>query len=927
MNILKGIGGILMLCVILTTTVKAQTEVKQSASHTNVIFILIDDLGFGDLSVTGNALAETPNIDELAKQGTMFTQFYSNSPICSPARVAFTTGQYPQNYQISSFIHNREHNKNRGMKDYLDPDAFTLADGFKSVGYNTAHIGKWHMGGGRDVDDAPHPKEYGFDYSYVSFEGLGDRLLFSDHINKLSAQSAKLGQGDIDWQEKHTTTGTYVEKSIAYIQSNKKQPFYLQLWLNDVHDPHMPSDLNFEAYSGQGRDKNEDKFFAVLENMDKQLGRLFTYLKREGLDKNTLIVLTSDNGPVSTAKYYKNGSTPPGSTAGLRGRKWSLYEGGIRMPLITKWPLQITPNRIDNTTVMAGIDLLPTLADIFSFDIPKVNGISIRNAWFGKPIEQRSDPIMWEFGTTGNVNKHPRSHIERDRSPGLAIRMGDLKLLVNPDGSDRQLFNIKADPFEKKNIASQHPLVTDNMSHKVMQWRSLFNEHLENERPNIVVYLSDDHSQFDSSLFDNTSIHTPNLAALAKTGMNFTHAYVASPSCAPSRAALLTGLMPARNGAEDNHTHPSSEIPSLIEEFNKLGYETVAFGKVAHGKNRAKRFGFSVIEEEVSLPLLSQNVKDFLTQRKSKKPLLIFVGTSNPHVPWDLETNTELESVVLPPHYIDTPDTRLHRAAYEQEVTQLDAFLGELRAMIIEQLGSDHIFLHTSDHGAQWPFGKWTLYDYGTRVPMIFSWPNKIATGLEPLTMVSWVDLLPTLLELARNDQTNNEALDNIDGKSFAPVLLGKRDEHRDYIFTTHSGDKRKNVYPIRAVRTQQWKLIHNLYPDYVFTNHSDLLRNPGAGRYWTEWVTRAKLDPGASAIVNKYYHRPEYEFYHMTEDKWEQTNLIDSEEHQTTISELKKILIEWRTAQGDSGNTFMPPYVLDEPSRWHPDYFKGQPE
>lgn len=437
------------------------------------------------------------------------------------------------------------------------------------------------------------------------------------------------------------------------------------------------------------------------------------------------------------------------------------------------------------------------------------------------------------------------------------------------------------------------------------------------ELPNILVYLSDDHSQFDSSLYGNANISTPNFEQLAEDGMVLNHAYVASPSCAPSRAAMLTGLMPARNGAEDNHSYPRPGVKSLIENIKALGYETAAIGKVTHNIKRSKFVSFDYINDTKSYPQIQQSVSDFLQARKSKRPLCLFVGISNPHVPWPEKYQVDPARVAFPPHHLDTPKTRTHRAAYYQEIIDLDKLLGELRVMADTYLGDNTIFIHTSDHGSQWPFGKWTLYDYGTRVPFIASWKGHIPAGKTSDAMVSWVDILPTLIELA-----GGPAPKDIDGQSFAKVLMGKIRQHRDRIFTTNTGDKKMNVYPSRSVRTAEWKLIHNLHPEFAFTNHSDLLRKPFAGAYWGEWVALAKKDKRAKQIVDRYYQRPEFELYRVSEDKWEQHNLVDDPKYAKVVATLKKELRDWMDSQNDKEPVFHSPRLIKDPESWHPRFF-----
>lgn len=441
----------------------------------------------------------------------------------------------------------------------------------------------------------------------------------------------------------------------------------------------------------------------------------------------------------------------------------------------------------------------------------------------------------------------------------------------------------------------------------------------QSSMPNIVVYLSDDHSQFDSSLYGAADIPMPNLEKLAADGMVFSHAFVASPSCAPSRAAMLTGLMPARNGAEANHTYPTKGTHYLISDLRAIGYEVAAFGKVAHGRERGgKQAGFDSMVGPSSYVKLRENVARYLQERRSERPLCLFVGISNPHVPWPRDSSFDAEQVKLPPTFLDTPSTRSHRASYYEEIRELDLLLGELREMSAAHLGDDLLFLHTSDHGSQWPFGKWTLYDYGIRVPLVVSWPGRIRSGSKSDAMVSWIDILPTLIDVA-----GGKVPSGLDGRSFADVLTGKKGSHRKRIFTTHSGDGNMNIYPIRSVRNRDWKLIHNLHPEFAFTNHSDLLRKDGAGAYWSEWAEMAKHDERAKRVVDRYYHRPEFELYQLSQDKYEQNNLADDPEQASRLAEMKEELGEWMTNQGDQRKVYNEPRPLDQREKWHPEFFK----
>tara|TARA_Y100000588_G_scaffold48987_1_gene46165 strand:- start:29 stop:1132 length:1104 start_codon:yes stop_codon:yes gene_type:complete len=343
------------------------------------------------------------------------------------------------------------------------------------------------------------------------------------------------------------------------------------------------------------------------------------------------------------------------------------------------------------------------------------------------------------------------------------------------------------------------------------------------EKPNVVVFISDDLGRLDTSIHGSKVVRTPTMDLLATRGMTFDDAYVASPSCCPSRFSLLTGLMPARHGAHPNHSQVKPGTKFLMPILKKMGYHVASFGKVAHGNrdfegmdfNNPKRTGMSV------------EVEKYFGKNKIDGPVCLLVGDRRPHVEWTKEMNYDPKKVTLPPFFIDTKETREHWARYLTDIEGMDQEMGRVLQFAKKTFGDNFIFLFTSDHGGQWPFGKWNLYDYGTRVPLQVSWPGKIKAGTRTNAMVSWVDILPTLIDLA-----GGKVPRGIDGKSFAPVLRGKTKAHRDKIFTTNTGDKEMNVFPIRSVRMGKYKYIHNLRPDAYHTNHSDRLRSDGRDSY-----------------------------------------------------------------------------------------------
>jgi uncharacterized sulfatase len=434
-----------------------------SAPRTNVIFVLADDLGFAELGCYGNKNVKTPNLDRLAAEGIRFNQFFVNSPICSPSRVAFTTGQHPSRWRVTSYIDSRAINRKRDMADLLDPKAPSLARILQSAGYRTAHVGKWHMGGGRDVGDAPLISEYGFDVSLTQFEGLGDRLLPTfdtlypnqeRHAHPLANQSAKLGRGNVEFVKRHEVTGRYVKHAMAFIRAAQEanQPFYVNVWPDDVHTPLEPSP---EARG----DNLMAMYKGVLEELDRDLGELFEFVRSDPkLRQNTMIVFASDNGHDAVI-------TPAGN---LRGHKATLYQGGIRTPLIVWWPggqEAAKVGSVNDSTVVAGYDLPPTVLDFANIPVPAgvtFDGQNMTDAFRGGD-RKRSGTLCWM--------RPPDRPGPKGEFPDLAIRRGQWKLLIEENGTDEQLYDLDADPAESKNLARENPAIVKDLTAQLMTWR------------------------------------------------------------------------------------------------------------------------------------------------------------------------------------------------------------------------------------------------------------------------------------------------------------------------------------------------------------------------------------------------------------------------------------------------------------------------
>ena len=414
----------------------------------NVLFILADDLGWGDLSCYGNTFLRTPNLDRLAQQGTLFTQFYVNGSVCSPTRSAFFTAMYPARNRIHGHFATPEQNTARGMVQFLDPKIPNVATTLKQAGYTTAHIGKWHLGNG---SGGPPIAEYGFDFVGSGEGGAG--------INK----------GDPYYRA--NSTRIFVDEALTFIDGRGQQPFYLQLWTLVPHatlNPTPEQMAPFERFSNPDLPHKSARtiYYASVAELDKQIGRLMDELGRRGLAENTLVLFSSDNGPEDIF-ILNAGHSGVGSTGPLRGRKRSLYEGGVRTPFIVRWPGRIPAGRIDDTSVVSAVDFMPTVCRVTGAAMPAghiSDGEDVSDILFGQ-TRARTRPLMWEwrFNIAGHV---------WNRSPQLAIRDGDWKLLMNPDRSRIELYDIPRDPMQVSNRAEKNPEVIAQLSEKVLAWKA-----------------------------------------------------------------------------------------------------------------------------------------------------------------------------------------------------------------------------------------------------------------------------------------------------------------------------------------------------------------------------------------------------------------------------------------------------------------------
>lgn len=393
----------------------------KSNDKPNILFILADDLGYGDLSCQGGKDIQTPNIDQLFKQGVRFANFYANSTVCSPTRASLLTGCYPDMVGVPGVIRTQEENS----WGYFLPDAITLPEMLKKVGYQTALIGKWHLG----LETPNTPNERGFDY----FHGfLGDMM--DDYWTHLrhGINYMRLNEQEVD--PKGHATDIFSDWAIEYIQekAKDKQPFFMYLAYNAPHFPIQPPDEWLEKIKKReaGIDEKRAKNVALVEHLDDCIGRVVDALKKSGQYENTVIIFTSDNG----------GHLPSGASNGnLRGGKQDMYEGGIKVPACMVWKGNVEAGSVLNNLGLT-MDFFPTICAIAGSTISHpIDGINLLPRIKGK--NQLPDNRMVYFMRREGYNFGGLCY--------YAARQGSYKMVQNTPYEQLQLFNIEADPKEE----------------------------------------------------------------------------------------------------------------------------------------------------------------------------------------------------------------------------------------------------------------------------------------------------------------------------------------------------------------------------------------------------------------------------------------------------------------------------------------------
>ncbi|MEM9859915.1 MAG: sulfatase-like hydrolase/transferase [Bacteroidota bacterium] len=454
---MKNFGFIFLVYVLSVNSQSCQQETDTSRvgaeqSKVNILFIFADDWGWGDLSAHGHPYIKTPNIDRLINEGTDFQRFTVASGVCSPSRAAVMTGQFPARYNIDGHFAWVSQNQRRNMPDWLDPETTLLPRLLQQTGYATAHFGKWHLSNNMVVD-SPSPKKYGYD-TYGCFNCSGEQMPFYKDS----------------------------ENAIAFIENARKdnKPFFINMW---VHEPHTPHHVVPKyQWSFKELEEADNIYASVLSHADERIGEVLDALDRLDLTDNTLVIFSSDNGParsvtVGKLKTYLDTATgvgyniegSKGITGGRKAYKAALFEGGIGVPFIARWPGKVKSGAIDTVSLISAVDLLPTFCEVAGVGLPKhykPDGISQVATLKGVPYPTRTKPLFWKMGAIW-----PPRESSPDHWVSYAIVDGKWKLVCNNDLSYYELYNIAADVYEKNDLKASNTDVVANLIDQIKEWR------------------------------------------------------------------------------------------------------------------------------------------------------------------------------------------------------------------------------------------------------------------------------------------------------------------------------------------------------------------------------------------------------------------------------------------------------------------------
>lgn len=433
------------LIVLVLMTVFAERLMAEAIAP-NVILVITDDQGYGDLAAHGNQMIQTPHLDALHAQSVRFTDFHVD-PSCSPTRSSLMTGRYSTRTGVWHTIMGRS---------IMNTDEQTIAEVFQSAGYATGMYGKWHLG-----DNYPcRPQDQGFDEAF--YNGGGGVGQTPDYFGNDYFDDTYMRNGKLE-KVKGYCTDVWFREAMTFIENNRGGPFFLYLSTNAPHAPFLVDDSYSGPYREKGVPDEMAAFYGMITNIDDNMGKLLKFLEKLNLDSNTILIFMTDNGTaagsIPNRKQLEASGNWKGFNAGMRGKKGSSYDGGHRVPFFVRWPDRGIQGGRDVKTLSAHIDVLPTLAELCQIELKTefpIDGRSLVPDLTGEGLTQRPDRTLL-------VHSQRLEHVQKGRNN--AVMTQRWRLVGN-----RELYDIQADPIQSQNIASAHPEIVQRLNQVYDRW-------------------------------------------------------------------------------------------------------------------------------------------------------------------------------------------------------------------------------------------------------------------------------------------------------------------------------------------------------------------------------------------------------------------------------------------------------------------------
>jgi arylsulfatase A-like enzyme len=420
----------------------------QARAKTNFVFILADDLGWRDVGCYGNPYHSTPSLDRLAREGARFTQAYAACPVCSPTRASILTGRYPVRTGVTDWIPGRKPH-DRGpvttpiTATELKLSETTIAERLKPAGYRSASIGKWHLGG-----EGFSPTDQGFDLNAGGNHSGSPPRTAKPYFGPFELPGLKAAQGEF-------LTAKLTEAAVSFIEQNKANPFFLYLPHYTVHIPLGAREADIERQREKPAGRYNPVYAAMVESLDESIGQVLAAIDRAGIADHTMVFFFSDNGGL---RYEGTAKQPVTDNSPLRAGKGHLYEGGIREPLIVRYPGVVKPGSVIDAPV-SSVDFYPTICDAAGVQPGDIDGVSLIPLLRGGRRKERA--LFWHYPHYSN----------QGGEPGSAIREGDWKLIEFHADGRRELFNLSEDVSETRNLARQRPEIVKRLAARLEEWK------------------------------------------------------------------------------------------------------------------------------------------------------------------------------------------------------------------------------------------------------------------------------------------------------------------------------------------------------------------------------------------------------------------------------------------------------------------------